>query len=221
MSLGNILGGAMQGIGAGLVKVGEEQAKQDQADVLARRQAALAKFTQDREDGRQATKVAADAKAAEVGHGYKLDEQKNAGEIANQNDKDHVERETASKIGIEAVKARNEAALESLKSHYRLNEVQAKAAADLVNQTTMAGIEVGATKIAADGTMYIYNKAGKAIGHSEVGQFAIPKSADNDGGILGGRGNALSTQKSSTNPTQNKKPIDGWAGVSITPVKGK
>lgn len=166
-----ILGGALQGIGAGIMAQGQQRAEDAKQDAIARREMALAQFRSglDRErDEAQSELRKGEAvhqsglRTKEAETGAKLDDWKSSRQTA---------RSASAQITVAEAKAEIDQKMERLQSRLRMNEAQAAAVRKIFNDVYMAHVEVGDQKIAADGAMVFYSKAGKEIGRTASGLF--------------------------------------------------
>lgn len=169
---GFILGGALQGIGAGIVAQGQAAAAQQAETAKERREMVLAqiqhqnKIAEDNNANQNSMKrdaAQSDLKKSEAVQSADLQD-RNAGRA--------TQRNTASQITIDKAKTQNDMALARLRSTLNINEQQAKSASDLSNQLAAAGQEVGEFKVGTDGTVVAFSKTGKVLGKmGSKGQF--------------------------------------------------
>lgn len=199
-ALGYILGGALQGVGSGMVADTQRRDSAAAATAAERREIAMENLrakrqsennVQQGEITRQNATHTGDIQAeqARVGSGYKITETNNEFVQRDKNDARQVERQTSATITIDKAKTANDIAVAKITSGLKMTEAQASAAQDLANRATLAGLEVGETEIAADGSMVIYAKTGKLIGRTSAGVFT-PKATDAAEGVLARSGEA-------------------------------
>jgi len=174
----HILGGALQGIGAGLVQQGQQRAAAEaasaQSEAAMRREIAL-------ENLRTKNAMTRDQQQSVM----RMDEQENAGRVSDWQAGRQVGRTTQATIVTDKAKtqnditlkqldAQNDRALASLKSSLSVNETQQKIAAEAIADATKNRYEVGETQIRADGALVLYSKSGQVISVSKPGQFTPP-----------------------------------------------
>lgn len=186
---GFILGGALQGIGAGLVQQGQVNAENARASATQRFQDYLAQ-----------RKTQADDARATQQHGWDIERDNNQAALrATQAEADAkntaVRDGTQQKYAVqmEGLKASNQAKIEGLKSTLSMTEYERKAALDLANDVSRSGQEIGHTEVAADGRMIIYSKSGEVLRASPPGTFNPRAAAADDGDLLGSRGAPTAT----------------------------
>lgn len=175
---GFIIGGALQGIGSGIVAQGQANAAREaeaaKETAAMRREIAL-------ENLRNENAMKRDAAQS----GLKKDEATQGADLQDRNAARATQRNTASQITIDKAKTQNDMALAKLRSTLSINEQQAKSASDLANQLAAAGQEVGEFKVAADGTVTAFSKTGKVLGQMGAkGQF-VPDHTNGSSGFGG------------------------------------
>ena len=179
MSFGAILGGALQGIGAGLAAKGrmdmEAQAEAAKQDAIARREAWI-------ESTRHSNRTA----EMQTESGLRINEQTNQADLQDRNASRQNARTTASQIAVDNARTANDKALAKFQSNLRMTEDQDKAARELTNQLSLMGQKAERFEIAADGSMVAINGLGKIISKSAPGRFVAPgrASATDDGSDL-------------------------------------
>ena len=226
-----LIGGALQGLGAGIVAQGQSNAEE-------RRRIALENMrtkAQAEKDARDAeTQIATDARQT----ANKREETKLQYGMIDENNARQVERETnktiivdKNKAGLDkeldAAKTKNDAWLKGVDSRYRMSEEAAKQATDLKNELTKMGKEVGHEEVAADGSMFIYSKTGALLGRTKPGVF-VPRSADDDkpdtmAGMRGARGGTPPAPATAPKPAPKPAPAPKTtapAGNPQTPKLG-
>ena len=190
MGLGGlVLGGALQGIGAGIVAQGKQSAETAQQeaqgrarlaeqDAMMRREIAL-------ENLRNQNTIARDENKSkltinEVEAGARADDWKGARQTARTTDSTiTVDRaKTQNDITVKQIEAANARTLAKLNSSLNINEKQAEIAAETVAAASRAGFEVGDTQIRNDGALVLLAKTGKIISVSKPGLFTPEGSGD-------------------------------------------
>lgn len=209
MSFGNILGGALQGIGAGITAIGQQQAKAREDDVLMRRQMALENLRAQNDRDLQVTKTADAATAAQTAHTNRMEESRVEYDYRDRNDARSTARNTSSKITVDKAQTANQVALKKLESSLNMSEAQQKAALDLSNDLTKAGVEVGDYKIGTDGTLYALSKTGHILGKSPRPGMFTPdgvRSSNADSNPYGGTSSTTTATAAATKSVPAPKP---------------
>lgn len=176
---GHILGGALQGIGAGLL--GQAQAKAESAKSAAAERFQL--LMSDREHGQnlEAAERASAHRQAEATHGstLKRGEMRLGATLDDDRAAKQTARSTASQITVDNARSANDRVMARLQSGLRMTEQQASAATELANQITLAGQTIHSSEIAADGSMVLTTKTGRQL-RTQAGIFN-PKNAPDEG----------------------------------------
>lgn len=225
MSFGNVIGGALMGVGAGLAQMQKNKSDAVAADLADRREQALIKMRGDVTMGinDQQGQITRANTTAE----YNLRDRNDATSAVRDTQKAVIVEGQKQKgqISLEQLRASNDAGLARLKSRLNMTENQAKAAQDLANDATLAGQQVGETRVAVDGSMVLYSKDGKVLRRSGAGMFKPdgPREKDEDSSAVerarGGAAPAAATAKPATAPAQVKQPAA--AGKTYTMADAK
>lgn len=209
---GFILGGALQGIGAGLVAQGQANAqaaaKAAEQDGMMRREIAL-------ENLRSANRT----KEAETGSALKQNETETQARWQDWGKARDTSRSTDStvkiegvktgnQIKVEQVKAANDRALANLQSSNRISEAQAGQAAELSADLARMGKEVGEFKVNAAGQMVAYSKTGQVLRVSQKGMFRDPE--DKAEGAMPGFPGASPAPAPAAPPPGNRPPLSSF-----------
>lgn len=202
MSFGAILGGALQGIGAGLAAKGrmdmEVQAETARQDAITRREQWI-------ESTRHANRTA----EMQTESGLRLNEQTNQADLQDRNASRQNARTTASQIAVDNARTANDKELAKFQSRLRMTEDQAKAARELADSLTLMGQKAERFEIAADGSMVAINGLGKIISKSAPGRFAAPGGGGSGDGsdLLTGGAGGTRAQPLPTNNIANRPPL--------------
>lgn len=204
MGIGYILGGALQGIGAGITAQGQAKAEaaaaQAKEDALMRREIALENLRNQNAIKRDQSQSG--LRREEATHGAQLDDWKGA----RQN-----ERTTKSQLTLADAKAQIDERMARLQSSLKMDEAKAASVRELYNNVYMANIEIGREQVAADGSLVIYNKAGREVSRSQPGMFTPPGSGDAPLTLPGRSG---ATQQPTARPAtnSNRPPLTSFEG---------
>lgn len=214
--LGYIVGGALQGVGSGIVAQGQQRAAEDAATAKQRRDIAL-------ENLRSQNDQVNDARKAEMTHANRIAETEAEYKLRDLNDARSTGRKTSSQITIDTAKTKNDIVLAKVQTKLKLSADQAIKAQELFNSVTLAGQKVGETRVGADGAMVIYSETGKELTRSTPGQF-IPqgsKSEDDSGGTIGAARAARGTPvgQAAPQPTPAPKPASKPTAQAPTVIK--
>jgi hypothetical protein len=215
MSFGAVLGGALQGIGAGLAQQQRAKADTAAADVAHRREEYLLKLRgQIASDATvQQGQIARDNLAVK----YDFEDRNDARTSERDTSKAIIvgNNTSANAVKLEQVKTANDRMIEGVKSRYRMTEQQQKAALDLSNDATRAGQEVGETRVAVDGSMVLYSKNGQVIRRSGAGMFTPngAKATGTEGSTAIERARGGSPAAATPAPTAKPKPVPASANA--------
>lgn len=178
-----ILGGALQGIGAGLQQEIQNRREDERTSATQRFQAYLAGAKTDADNAAAARDHQYDLERDAAQAGFKADQAKADAAATAARDKAKYGYD----VSLEGVKAKNDAALAQMKSKFAMDEEQAKIAAQMKADVARMGKEVGQAKVTSDGRMILYAKDGSVLRASQPGTFNPPATAQDDTLVLGDR----------------------------------
>lgn len=155
-----VLGGALAGIGKGMVAQAQLDWDQQKADLLYQRQVALENLSNEHAKERIAATGQENRITAKTEAGYR-------GALAAQDDAREIQKIKFTKD----LDLRNDTKLEAFRSKNRLTEDQAHQAKAAQIEAEQAGYKISRFEVASDGRMVAFNEKGDAIKVSQPGQF--------------------------------------------------
>lgn len=217
-SFGYILGGALRGVGRGVVETGQQRAAAAATELEERRAnaRAAAKAASEIEQQNNAARLSEqqDSRRSNL----KKDETKAEYELRDVNDARGTERKTKSDIIVDTARTKNDVALARVNSSLNLNEAQQKSALELNAKLTENKQEVGDYRVTKDGSLVAYSKAGRALGQTKAGIFDT--KAEEPVGIGGGLPRSGQSPRQSAPPAREAEaPAPREKLSPKTPVK--